>query len=36
MEQQLVDTGTQTDITFLHSLALCKVPGLESYLLPDE
>lgn len=36
MEQQLVDTGTQTDITFLHNLALCKVPGLESYLLPDE
>ncbi|XP_054991841.1 E3 ubiquitin-protein ligase PDZRN3 [Sorex araneus] len=35
-EHQLVDAGTQTDITFQHSLAFCKVPGLDPYLLPDE
>lgn len=35
-EQQLVDAGTQTDISLQHSLALCKVPGLDPYLLPDE
>ncbi|XP_006890702.1 PREDICTED: E3 ubiquitin-protein ligase PDZRN3 isoform X2 [Elephantulus edwardii] len=38
---QLVDTGTQTDITFEHIMALSKLssptpPGLDPYLLPEE
>ncbi|XP_076984801.1 E3 ubiquitin-protein ligase PDZRN3 isoform X2 [Tamandua tetradactyla] len=40
-ESQLVDTGTQTDITFEHIMALTKMssptpPGLGPYLLPEE
>ncbi|XP_007983196.1 E3 ubiquitin-protein ligase PDZRN3 isoform X2 [Chlorocebus sabaeus] len=40
-ESQLVDTGTQTDITFEHIMALTKMsspspPVLDSYLLPEE
>ncbi|XP_043933908.1 E3 ubiquitin-protein ligase PDZRN3-like [Protopterus annectens] len=42
-ESQLVDTGTQTDITFEHIMALAKlrtptppVPVLDPYLLPDD
>lgn len=39
-EAQLVDTGTQTDITFEHIMALAKVapaapPVLEPYLLAE-
>lgn len=38
-EPQLVDTGTQTDITFQHIMALSQLspptpPALEPYLLP--
>ncbi|XP_004702489.1 E3 ubiquitin-protein ligase PDZRN3 isoform X2 [Echinops telfairi] len=40
-ELQLVDTGTQTDITFEHIMALSKLPSpapplLDPYLLPEE
>ncbi|XP_058278151.1 E3 ubiquitin-protein ligase PDZRN3 isoform X2 [Hirundo rustica] len=42
-EPQLVDVGTQTDITFEHIMALSKmgsptppVPVLDSYLLPED
>ncbi|KAL9838588.1 E3 ubiquitin-protein ligase PDZRN3 isoform 1-T1 [Geothlypis trichas] len=42
-EPQLVDVGTQTDITFEHIMALSKmgspsppVPGLDPYLLPED
>ncbi|CAD7684971.1 unnamed protein product [Nyctereutes procyonoides] len=40
-ESQLVDTGTQTDITFEHIMALTKMssptpPVLDPYLLPEE
>ncbi|XP_027787741.2 E3 ubiquitin-protein ligase PDZRN3 [Marmota flaviventris] len=40
-EAQLVDAGTQTDITFEHIMALTKMsspspPGLDPYLLPEE
>ncbi|XP_012508320.1 PREDICTED: E3 ubiquitin-protein ligase PDZRN3 isoform X3 [Propithecus coquereli] len=40
-ESQLVDTGTQTDITFEHIMALTKMsspspPVLNPYLLPEE
>ncbi|XP_012595810.2 E3 ubiquitin-protein ligase PDZRN3 isoform X2 [Microcebus murinus] len=40
-ESQLVDTGTQTDITFEHIMALSKLsspspPVLSPYLLPEE
>lgn len=40
-ESQLVDTGTQTDITFEHIMALTKMssptpPVLAPYLLPEE
>ncbi|XP_004854272.1 E3 ubiquitin-protein ligase PDZRN3 isoform X1 [Heterocephalus glaber] len=40
-ELQLVDTGTQTDITFEHIMALTKMsspnsPVLDPYLLPEE
>ncbi|XP_047390714.1 E3 ubiquitin-protein ligase PDZRN3 isoform X1 [Sciurus carolinensis] len=40
-EAQLVDTGTQTDITFEHIMALTKMsspspPVLDPYLLPEE
>lgn len=40
-EAQLVDTGTQTDITFEHIMALAKVspsavPVLDPYLLAEE
>ncbi|XP_016057925.1 PREDICTED: E3 ubiquitin-protein ligase PDZRN3 [Miniopterus natalensis] len=40
-ESPLVDTGTQTDITFEHIMALSKMPppappALEPYLLPEE
>ncbi|KAM6169433.1 E3 ubiquitin-protein ligase PDZRN3 isoform 2-T2 [Rhynchocyon petersi] len=40
-ELQLVDTGTQTDITFEHIVALSKLssptpPVLDPYLLPEE
>ncbi|KAM9185866.1 E3 ubiquitin-protein ligase PDZRN3 [Dugong dugon] len=40
-ELQLVDTGTQTDITFEHIMALSKLssptpPVLDPYLLPEE
>lgn len=40
-DSQLVDAGTQTDITFEHIMALSKMappplPALEPYLLPEE
>ncbi|XP_037656322.1 E3 ubiquitin-protein ligase PDZRN3 isoform X1 [Choloepus didactylus] len=40
-ESQLVDAGTQTDITFEHIMALSKMssptpPALDPYLLPEE
>ncbi|XP_030084019.2 E3 ubiquitin-protein ligase PDZRN3 isoform X1 [Serinus canaria] len=42
-EPQLVDVGTQTDITFEHIMALSKmgspsppVPGLDPFLLPED
>ena len=40
-ESQMVDTGTQTDITFEHIMALSKMssltpPVLDPYLLPEE
>nr|XP_004651563.2 E3 ubiquitin-protein ligase PDZRN3 isoform X2 [Jaculus jaculus] len=40
-ESQLVDTGTQTDITFEHIMALTKMsspspPVLDPYMLPEE
>ncbi|KAM5279633.1 E3 ubiquitin-protein ligase PDZRN3 isoform 2-T2 [Ctenodactylus gundi] len=39
-DSQLVDTGTQTDITFEHIMALTKMspspPVLDPYLLPEE
>ncbi|KAM9680960.1 E3 ubiquitin-protein ligase PDZRN3 [Dama dama] len=40
-ESQMVDTGTQTDITFEHIMALTKMssptpPVLDPYLLPEE